>query len=105
MPKKQRKPQTHEDGEAQKLVDRIEKKVSDQKLAAPDRNLTVVKWIGNAIGACTYCSRQFKVPVGSMSHLADAQESLRVQFVEHKCEREDASHAAARIVREGTDDK
>jgi hypothetical protein len=29
--KKQEPPQTHEDGEAQKLVDRIEKKVSDQK--------------------------------------------------------------------------
>jgi len=107
MPKKQQKPQTHEDGEAQKLVDRIERKVSDQKLAAPDRNLMVVEWIGTvpAIGACTCCSRQFKVPLGSMSHLADAQESLRVQFVEHKCEREDASQAAARIVREATDDK
>ena len=30
--KKQEQPQTHEDGEAQKLVDRIEKKVSDQKV-------------------------------------------------------------------------
>ena len=29
--KKQEQPQTHEDGEAQKLVERIEKKVSDQK--------------------------------------------------------------------------
>jgi hypothetical protein len=106
MPKKQEKPQTHEDGEAQKLVDRIEKKVSDQKLAAPKRDLRVVKWIGTvpAIGVCTYCSRQFKVPLGSMSHLADAQESLRVQFVEHKCKREDASQAAARIVREATED-
>ena len=29
--KKQEQPQTYEGGEAQKLVDRIEKKVSDQK--------------------------------------------------------------------------
>ena len=105
MPKKQEKPQTHEDGEAQKLVDRIEKKVCDQKLTAPKRNLRVVQWIGTvpASGVCTYCSRQFKVPLGSMSHLADAQESLRVQFVEHKCKPEDASQAAARIIKETTE--
>jgi hypothetical protein len=29
--KKQEQPQTHKDGEAQKLVDRIEKKVDDQR--------------------------------------------------------------------------
>ena len=98
-------------GEAQKLVDRIEKKVSTQrknrssktpsKPPQPKRNLRVVKWIGTipAIGVCTYCSRQFKVPLESMKRVADAQWNLDLQFKEHKCKREDASQAAARIVR------
>ena len=37
--KKQEHPQTHEEREVKTLVDRIEKKVSDQKLATPKRNL------------------------------------------------------------------
>src|ERR1700730_2871739 len=102
--------QTHENGEAQKLVDRIEKKVSkrkDRSSRTPSkppqqkRDLRVVKWMGTipAIGVCTYCSRQFKVPPESMKRVADAQWNLDLQFKEHKCKREDASQAAARIVR------
>jgi hypothetical protein len=110
MPKEEQ-PQTHEKAEAQKLVDRIEKKVSAQrknrsskppsKPPQPEGNLRVVKWIGTipAIGVCTYCSRQFKVPLESMKRVADAQWNLDLQFKEHKCKREDASQAAARIVR------
>jgi hypothetical protein len=90
--KKQEQPQTHEDREAQKPVERIEKKVSDQKLTVPKRNLRVVKWVGTvpAIGLCTFCNRQFKVPLDSIKRVSDAQESLRVLFTEHKCKREDA---------------
>jgi hypothetical protein len=57
------------------------------------RNLRVVKWVGTvlAIGVCTLCNRQFKVPLSSMKRVADAQESLRVQFTEHKCKGENAS--------------
>jgi hypothetical protein len=52
------------------------------------RNLRVVKWLGQvpAIGACTVCDRQFKVPMTSLKSLVDAQDSLRVQFAEHKCQ-------------------
>jgi hypothetical protein len=55
------------------------------------RNLRVVKWVGTvpAIGVCTLCNRQFKVPLTSMKRVADAQESLRVQFTEHNCKPED----------------
>jgi len=96
MPKEEQ-PQTHENGEAQKVVDRIEKKVSAQrknrssktpsKPPQQKRNLRVVKWIGTipAIGVCTYCSRQFKVPLESMKRVADAQWNLDLQFKEHKC--------------------
>jgi hypothetical protein len=61
----------------------------------PKRNLRVVKWVGAvpAIGICTSCNREFKVPLSSMTRVADAQESLRLQFTEHKCIREDASQA------------
>jgi hypothetical protein len=59
----------------------------------PKRNLRVTKWVGTvpAIGVCTFCNREFKVPMNSMKRVSDAQESLRVQFVEHKCKREDES--------------
>jgi hypothetical protein len=77
-----------------------------KKPAMPKRNLRVVKWVGTvpAIGVCTFCNRTFKVPLGS-NRVADVQESLRVQFTEHKCKREDASQAAARIVKEAAEDK
>ncbi len=72
----------------------------------PKRNLRVVKWVRTipAIGVCTFCDRQFKIPMTAMKKVSDAQESLRVQFTEHKCKPEDASQAAARIVKEATDD-
>ena len=51
------------------------------------RNLKVTKWLGTtpAMAVCTACEREFKVPTGLLSKVADAQESLRVQFAEHKC--------------------
>jgi hypothetical protein len=63
----------------------------------PKRNLRVVKWIGQvpAIGVCTFCNRQFKVPLTAMKRVADAQESLRLQFTEHKCKGEMASENAS----------
>ena len=65
------------------------KKKASSKLSEADvkRNLRVVKWLGQvpAIGVCTVCKRQFKVPLTAMKRVADAQESLRLQFTEHKC--------------------
>ena len=51
------------------------------------RNLRVVKWLGTvpAVGICTKCDRNFKVPLDFLKRTSDAQESLRKQFVEHKC--------------------
>jgi hypothetical protein len=53
------------------------------------RNLRVVKWLGQvpAIGVCTFCDRQLKVPMSALKNLGDARESLRVQFAEHTCNR------------------
>lgn len=50
-----------------------------------------------AIGVCTFCNREFKVPMTAMKRVADAQESLRVHFGEHKCKREDTSQAAKNL--------
>jgi len=68
------------------------------------RNLRVVKWLGQvpAIGVCSLCNRQFKVPMTALKRVADAQESLRVQFAGHKCNVEDSSQAAADAGREAT---
>jgi hypothetical protein len=51
------------------------------------RNLRVAKWLGTipAIGVCTYCNREFKVPLTVMKGVANAQESLRKQFADHEC--------------------
>ncbi len=40
---------------------------------------------------CTFCDRQFAVPMAALKKVHDAQESLRIQFNQHKCKREDAS--------------
>jgi hypothetical protein len=39
---------------------------------------------------CLSKNDHLNTPWGSMKSVADAQESLRVQFNEHKCEQEDA---------------
>jgi hypothetical protein len=61
-------------------------------------HLRVLKWLGTipAIAVCTACGREFKAPMTALKRVADAQESLRVQFAEHKCEDEDAAQAAAK---------
>ena len=53
----------------------------------PKRNLRVTKWLGTTptIAVCTACAREFKVPLMLLSTLTEAQESLRVQFAEHRC--------------------
>jgi hypothetical protein len=62
------------------------------------RHLRVTKWLGMipagaipAVGIRTFCERQFVVPMTALRKVADAQESLRVQFTEHKCKHDDAS--------------
>jgi hypothetical protein len=51
------------------------------------RNLRVLEWIGMvpAVGICSLCNLQFKVPVSAVKRVSDAQESLRIQFAEHTC--------------------
>jgi hypothetical protein len=57
------------------------------------RNLRVVKWIGTipVIGVCTFCDRSFTVPLPALKRVADAQESLSVQFAQHKCKGENTN--------------
>jgi hypothetical protein len=56
-------------------------------IAMPKRNPRVIKWLGTipAMGVCTFCNTQFSVPLNSLKRVADAQESLRVQFTKHEC--------------------
>ncbi len=58
------------------------------KLLAAKRHLRVLKWIGTipAVAVCTGCERQFTVPLSALKRVADAQQSLRVQFAEHDCQ-------------------
>ncbi|MGA8764441.1 MAG: hypothetical protein WB562_16355 [Candidatus Sulfotelmatobacter sp.] len=63
----------------------------------PKRNLRVLKWLGTtpALGVCTFCDLQFKVPISAIKRVADAQESLRKQFAEHKCKQLDETQSCA----------
>jgi hypothetical protein len=58
-----------------------------QTVAMVARVLRVIKWLGTipVVAVCSLCHRQFRVPLNSMKQVGDAQESLRVQFAEHKC--------------------
>jgi len=42
------------------------------------RRLSVVKWLTTtpAVGVCTLCSREFKVPMSALKRTADAQANL-----------------------------
>jgi len=70
----------------------------------PKRELRVVKYIGPApyLGVCTNCNQQFRVISGAIFTEGDAWNMLNGQFEAHECKPEDASQAAARIVREAT---
>jgi len=59
------------------------------------RNLKVTKWMGTvpAVAVCTACAREFKVPLCQLSRASEAQESLRIQFAEHKCPSQDENEA------------
>jgi hypothetical protein len=61
--------------------------VRPSETTVAQRNLRVTKWLGTvpALGICTSCNREFKVPLTAMRRVADAQESLRIQFTGHKC--------------------
>jgi hypothetical protein len=62
----------------------------------PKRNLRVLKWIGTtpAVAVCTSCDREFKVPLDGLRRVADAQESLRLQFAEHRCKEDKADSSS-----------
>jgi hypothetical protein len=54
------------------------------------RRLRVLKWLGTipAVAVCTLCNREFKVPVAAIKKVVDAQESLKLQFDQHRCKPE-----------------
>jgi hypothetical protein len=57
------------------------------------RRLRVVKWLSTtpALGVCTLCSREFKVPMSALRTTAEAQASLQEQFDRHECEPKNTS--------------
>ena len=63
------------------------------------RRLRIAKWLGTtpAVGFCTLCNREFKVPMSALGRTADAQATLQKQFDRHKCDYEDSIEAAAPI--------
>jgi hypothetical protein len=56
-------------------------------------------WSGSRHWSLHICNHEFKVPPAAMKRVADAQESLRLQFAEHICKGEMTSE----MPRLGTD--
>jgi hypothetical protein len=56
-------------------------------------NLRVVKWFSSTtvVAVCTFCSREFKVPMSALSRTVDAQANVQQQFDRQRCQPEDAS--------------
>jgi len=54
---------------------------------ANKRILRVTKWIGVSpvVAVCTACGREFRVPLTEIKNTVRAQESLQLQFNQHKC--------------------
>jgi hypothetical protein len=65
------------------------------------RQLRLVKRVPPIIGICEACNIQFK---SVYTDPAAAEADINTGFAAHKCNPEDASQAAARIVREATED-
>jgi hypothetical protein len=59
--------------------------------------IRVIKWLNTtpALGICTLCSRELKVPMNALKKSSDAQASLQEQFDRHKCESLDSSEVDA----------
>jgi hypothetical protein len=69
----------------------------------PKRNLRIVKRVKNApvLGICELCNMQFSAdPSGP----AESQAIIQQQFNGHTCKPDNASQAAARIVKKATRD-
>lgn len=66
-------------------------------------HLRIVKRIRNVpvFGICEYCNAQFS----GHPNMGNAQSAIQEQFNAHKCKPEDASQAAARTVREATENR
>jgi len=62
------------------------------------RRIRVVKWLNTtpALGVCSVCSREFKVPMNALKRTADTRASLQEQFDRHKCQSRDSSEVKAR---------
>jgi hypothetical protein len=61
------------------------------------RKLRIVKRVRNVpvLGICEYCHAQFS----GNPNMGNAQSAIQEQFNAHKCKPEDASQAAAQIVK------
>jgi hypothetical protein len=64
-------------------------------MEAKKRTLKVTKWLGTVpvIAVCSACMQQFKVPLTALNRVAEAQQSLQMQFAGHKCEHKQAKSA------------
>jgi hypothetical protein len=65
-------------------------------MEAKKRTLKVTKWLGTVpvIAVCNACTQQFKVPLTALNRVAEAQQSLQMQFAGHKCARDQSKSAS-----------
>lgn len=63
--------------------------------AMAKRILRVTKWLAMApaVGVCTACEKDFKVPMAVLSNSMEARSNLQQQFDQHTCESKGAASA------------
>jgi hypothetical protein len=71
-----------------------------KRLNTPKRTFRLVRVRFRLSGICESCNKSF---MSRNEDLDEALKEIQSAFDVHKCEREDASQAAARIVREATE--
>jgi hypothetical protein len=60
---------------------------ADKESTVAKRNLRVTKWLSStpAMGVCSSCSKEFRVPMTALTRTKDARAHLQEQFDRHEC--------------------
>src|SRR5439155_20171071 len=106
LEKKARHPAPKKKKKAPRIASLVSLKIQTARLPKlqhmPKRKLRLVKRVPPILGVCEACNTTFKsIHTDPAAAVAD----IKVGFDAHKCKREDASQAAARIVKEATEER
>ena len=101
LEKKARHPAPKKKKKAPRIASLVSLKIQTAR-HMPKRKLRLVKRVPPILGVCEACNTTFKsIHTDPAAAVAD----IKVGFDAHKCKRENASQAAARIIKEATEER